>query len=552
MLRALHVENYVLIDSLEIDFPEGLVIITGQTGAGKSILLGALGLALGGKADASLVGGHGDTCVVEAEFTLGHDDTLRRLLADNDLEETDTLTIRRVVNRSGRSRSFVNDEPVPLPFLQELSGRLIDIHSQHQTLRLGDPAFRLELLDHYAGNGERLSACQAAWKVLQENRKALAEVCGRIDSLAAEKDYNQARLAKLDSARLRDGEIEELEAEQRQLAHAEELKEILTAAEENLTPGDDREAPMTARLKEVEKQVEKAARHIPSLDSLCQRLESVRVELEDITDEIQGVNAGVEISPERLEKVEDRMSLLYDLMGQYGVRTVAGLIEIRDRLAEALFDSTALLDRKAELEKAVSAAETAYGKAAGALHAARLKATKGFAAAISESLVFLELEQAVFQVDLADAPEGPAGHDAVRFLFSSTGKAPQDLSKVASGGELSRIMLSLKAMMARYTAMPTLFFDEIDTGVSGSAADRMGSMICRMGADMQVFAITHLPQVAAKGQAHYLVSKQDGKTSIRHLDAQERVQEIARLLSGSVVTDAAVANAEALLGVSLF
>ena len=552
MLRALHVENYVLIDSLEIDFPEGLVIITGQTGAGKSILLGALGLALGGKADASLVGGHGETCVVEAEFTLGHDDTLRRLLADNDLEETDTLTIRRVVNRSGRSRSFVNDEPVPLPFLQELSGRLIDIHSQHQTLRLGDPAFRLELLDHYAGNGERLSACQAAWKVLQENRKALAEVCGRIDSLAAEKDYNQARFAKLDSARLRDGEIEELEAEQRQLAHAEELKEILTAAEENLTPGDDREAPMTARLKEVEKQVEKAARHIPSLESLCQRLESVRVELEDITDEIQGVNAGVEISPERLEKVEDRMSLLYDLMGQYGVRTVAALIEIRDRLAEALFDSTALLDRKAELEKAVSAAETAYGKAAGALHAARLKATKGFAAAISESLVFLELEQAVFQVDLADAPEGPAGHDAIRFLFSSTGKAPQDLSKVASGGELSRIMLSLKAMMARYTAMPTLFFDEIDTGVSGSAADRMGSMICRMGADMQVFAITHLPQVAAKGQAHYLVSKQDGKTSIRHLDAQERVQEIARLLSGSVVTDAAVANAEALLGVSLF
>ncbi len=552
MLRALHVENYVLIDSLEIDFPEGLVIITGQTGAGKSILLGALGLALGGKADASLVGSHGETCVVEAEFTLGHDEALHRLLSDNDLEDTDTLTIRRVVNRSGRSRSFVNDEPVPLPFLQELSGRLIDIHSQHQTLRLGDPAFRLELLDHYAGNGARLSACQAAWKVLQENRKELAEICSRIDRLAAEKDYNEARFTKLDNARLRDGEIEELETEQKQLAHAEELKEFLTAAEEVLTPGDDREAPMTARIKEAEKQVEKAARHIPSLESLCQRLESVRVELEDITDELQGANARVEISPERLEKVEDRMSLLYDLMSQYGVQTITELIGIRDRLADALFDSTALLDRKAELEKAVSAAESAYGQAAGALHEARLRATEGFAAAISESLAFLELEQAVFQVDMAEAPEGPSGHDAVRFLFSSTGKAPQDLSKVASGGELSRIMLSLKAMMARYTAMPTLFFDEIDTGVSGSAADRMGSMICRMGADMQVFAITHLPQVAAKGQAHYLVSKQDGATSIRHLDAQERVQEIARLLSGSVVTDAAVANAEALLGVSLF
>ena len=552
MLRALHVENYVLIDSLEIDFPEGLVIITGQTGAGKSILLGALGLALGGKADVSLVGSHGETCVVEAEFTFGHDDALHRLLADNDLEDTDTLTIRRVVNRSGRSRSFVNDEPVPLPFLQDLSGRLIDIHSQHQTLRLGDPAFRLELLDHYSGNGGRLSACQAAWKVLQENRKELADVSGRIERLSAEKEYNEARFAKLDNARLREGELEELDAEQKQLAHAEELKEFLTAAEELLTPGDDRESPMTARLKEAGKQVDRAARHIPSLEPLSQRLESVRLELEDIADELQNTNARVEISPERLEKVEDRMSLLYDLMGQYGVQTVSELIGIRDRLAGVLFDSTALLDRKAELEKAVSAAEAAYGKAADALRKARLGATGGFASAISESLAFLELEQAVFTVELADAPEGPSGHDAVRFLFSSTGKAPQDLSKVASGGELSRIMLSLKAMMARYTAMPTLFFDEIDAGVSGSAADRMGSMICRMGEDMQVFAITHLPQVAAKGQAHYLVSKEDGTTSIRHLTSQERVHEIARLLSGSVVTDAAVANAEALLGISLF
>ena len=551
MLRSLHVRNYVLIDSLEIDFPEGLVIITGQTGAGKSILLGALGLVLGGKADASLLGVHGDTCVVEADFSIGDDPALQALLADNDLEETGSLTIRRTVNRSGRSRSFVNDEPVSLPVLQALSERLIDIHSQHQTLRLADPAFRLSMLDHYAGNADGLTACREAWTTLQENRKELAAVKERLERLAAEKGYNEALFEKLDRAKLRDGELEELEAEQRQLAHAEELKELLTAGGEILTPSDDR-APLSAQLKEAEKQLAKAARYIPSMETLVQRIESARLELDDIADELEATSARVDISPERLEQVEDRMSLLYDLMGKHGVQTIGDLIAERDRLSALLFDSTALEERKVELEKAVAQAEKAYGKAADTLRKARQKAAKGFAAAIAESLAYLELDRAVFEVELTEAAEGPSGRDAVRFLFSSTGKAPQDLAKVASGGELSRIMLSLKAMMARYTAMPTLFFDEIDTGVSGSAADKMGSLICRMGEDMQVFAITHLPQVAAKGQAHYLVTKENDVTDIRLLTQEERVREIARLLSGSVITDAAIANAESLLGVSLF
>jgi DNA repair protein RecN (Recombination protein N) len=285
---------------------------------------------------------------------------------------------------------------------------------------------------------------------------------------------------------------------------------------------------------------------------VAQRLESARLELEDIAEELESANARIDVSPERLEQVEDRMSLLYDLMKKHGVQTVGELIAERDRLSEALFDSTALQERRDELQKSLAEAEKAYGTAADALHKARKNACEGFASAILESLTFLELDHAVFRVELADAPEGPAGRDAVRFLFSSTGKAPQDLAKVASGGELSRIMLSLKAMMARYTAMPTLIFDEIDSGVSGSAADKMGSMICRMGGSMQVFAITHLPQVAAKGNAHYLVTKENDATSIRVLSAEERVREIARMLSGSVVTEAAVANAEALLGTSLF
>ena len=562
MLRSLHVRNYVLIDSLEIRFPEGLVIITGQTGAGKSILLGALGLALGGKADASLVGAHGDTCVVEAEFSVDGNAPLLALMAENDLEEGDSLLIRRTLNRTGRSRSFVNDEPVSLPVLQALSEHLIDIHSQHQTLRLADPAFRMSLLDHYAGNYSsvipgstspvipgstgNLDACRQAWNDLQGIRKELSDVTERLRRMTVEKDYNEALFEKLESAKLRDGELEELEAEQKQLAHAEELKEYLNECEDILAPADDR-APLTAQLKEAEKQAARAARFIPALEPLVQRMESARLELEDIADELESANARIDVLPDRLEQVEDRMSLLYDLMKKHGVQTVGELIAERDRLSEVLFDSTALEERRAELEKSLKKAEKTYAAAADALHGAREKASEGFAAAILASLAFLELDHAVFTVELGAAPEGPTGRDAVRFLFSSTGKAPQDLSKVASGGELSRIMLSLKAMMARYTAMPALIFDEIDTGVSGSAADRMGQMICRMGEDMQVFAITHLPQVAAKGNAHYLVTKENDVTDIRSLSREERVQEIARLLSGSVITDAAVANARALL-----
>lgn len=570
MLRSLHVRNYVLIDSLEIRFPEGLVIITGQTGAGKSILLGALGLALGGKADASLVGAHGDSCVVEAEFSVDGNAPLLALMAENDLEEGDSLLIRRTLNRTGRSRSFVNDEPVSLPVLQALSEHLIDIHSQHQTLRLADPAFRMSLLDHYAGNYSpvipgstspvipgstspvipgstgNLDACRQAWNDLQGIRKELADVTERLRRMTVEKDYNQALFEKLESAKLRDGELEELEAEQKQLAHAEELKEYLNECEDILAPADDR-APLTAQLKEAEKQAARAARFIPALEPLVQRMESARLELEDIADELENANARIDVSPDRLEQVEDRMSLLYDLMKKHGVQTVGELIAERDRLSEVLFDSTALEERRVELEKSLKKAEKTYAAAADALRDAREKASEGFATAILASLTFLELDHAVFKVELSAAPEGPTGRDAVRFLFSSTGKAPQDLSKVASGGELSRIMLSLKAMMARYTAMPALIFDEIDTGVSGSAADRMGQMICRMGEDMQVLAITHLPQVAAKGNAHYLVTKENDVTDIRSLSREERVQEIARLLSGSVITDAAVANARALL-----
>ena len=544
MLLSLQVVNYVLIDSLETSFPEGLIIITGQTGAGKSILLGALSLLLGGKADASMVGPKGENCVVEGVFSVASDDEIRSILLSNDLEVSEKLTIRRVLGRSGRSRSFINDEPVTLGVLQELAGHLVDIHSQNQTLSLSDPSFRLRILDTFAGNAELLSAAGSAWEELQGLVRQREELASKLSRLSLEREYSEARFRRLDEAGLKEGELEELEEEQKRLAHAEDIKTHLYAAEQAF---DSEEFSLVASLKDAEKQLLKASSFIPSLEELSSRLSSARLELEDIQEEISAQSSKVSVSPERLQAVEDRLSVLYDLMKRFDVRTIGELIAERDALSSELFDESALRDRLEDLDKSISKARQVYDKASASLHEARLKTCKSLAGSVMSGLRFLELEKALFSVELTAAPEGPKGTDAVRLLFSSGGHSPVDVSKCASGGELSRIMLCLKAVMARNMAMPTMVFDEIDTGVSGSAADKMGSMICELGADMQVFAITHLPQVAAKGKAHYLVTKSDDVTSISRLDEDGRVGELARMLSGSVITEAAIANAKALL-----
>lgn len=551
MLRSLQVRNYVLIDSLEISFPAGLVIITGQTGAGKSILLGALSLVLGAKADASMVGENADNCIVEAEFETA-DPQLQELVETAGLNWNEgRLTIRRVLGRTGRSRAFVNDEPVTLPVLSSLAGRLLDIHSQHQTLLLNDHAFQLSMLDHYAGNAALLTSCREAWQRLAALRGRRDEVAEKLGRLALERDFNESLFRQLESARLRDGELQELEEEQKRLAHAEEIKEGLYAVE-NLLGGDAERGTMDSLLKEAVRQLGRTARFVEPAQDLAARVESVRLELDDILSEVSGLENGIEVAPDRLEAVEDRMSLLYDLMKKHGVQTIADLIVRREALSASVFDSDALEEEKIRLEKEIGAAEQEHAALCDRLHEARSKAADPFAAAIQKKLRFLELERAVFEVSLSAGRPGPSGSDNVLFLFSSTGKNPVDVARCASGGELSRIMLCLKAMMARYTQMPTMVFDEIDTGVSGSVADRMGSMICEMGRDMQVFAITHLPQVAAKGNAHYLVSKEttaDDRTVtlIRQITGESRIMEIARMLSGSEVTLEAVANAESLL-----
>lgn len=562
MLKALHIKNYVLIDSLDIEFPAGLVIITGQTGAGKSILLGALSLVMGSRADSSVIGAAGDNCVVEAEFEVNDEDgSLRQYLDENEIDFDPVdgkgqLTIRRVLNSNGRSRSFVNDSPAPLKVLSMLSSRLIDIHSQHETMLLRDKQFQMSMLDHFAGDSGLLQSCRTRWEHLTGLKNDLDEVNANLSRTNAEKDYNQAQFERLDSAHLKDGELEELETEQKQLANAEEIKSSLYQVENYFSPsGDDAQddrMSIDSMLKESSRILDKLSSYIPSVSALSERIESARLELDDVLSEVSDLESGTEISDERLQEVEERLSLLYDLLKKYSCTQVSELIELRDRLSESLADTSVLEARKSALEKEIGEAEKDLADACSDLHDARAKAVPGFSENICNSIRSLELDRAVFDVVLEPGKPGPDGSDTILFRFSSTGKSPVDVAKCASGGEMSRIMLCLKAMMARYTNMPSMIFDEIDTGVSGSVADKMGSMICSMGDYMQVFAITHLPQVAAKGDAHYIVTKEfDGDraiSSIRKISGEDRVMEVARILSGSRVTPEAIANAKSLLG----
>ena len=551
MLSRLQVRNYVLIDSLEIEFPEGLVIITGQTGAGKSILLGALSLLMGAKADASMVSEGAENCVVEAEFDV--DESLKELLEENDVEwDEGHLIVRRVVNRSGRSRAFVNDSPVPVTVLQDISSNLVDIHSQHQTLLLSDKHFQMEMLDLFADNSELLGRCSGLWAELGKAKAELRQVEEKLVRISLDRDYNEAQFRQLDSASLREGELAELEEEQKQLANAEEIKTSLGLIEEIFSPTSDMMS-MDASLKEIERLMSRAGKYVPAVLNLSERVDSCRRELDDIYSEISDINARVDMSPERLMLVEDRMSFIYSLMQKHGCSNESELIAVRDRLSEELYDSTALEEKKENLKVQVLELEKDLDDLACQLHESRVKAACPFAEAMTLSIRGLELPYAVFEVHLIETAISASGKDAVSFRFSSTGRNAVDIAKCASGGELSRIMLALKAMKARYTQMPTMIFDEIDTGVSGSVADKMGSMICEMGSYMQVFAITHLPQVAAKGSAHYLVSKEIDPVStkafstIERLSDEQRVLEIARMLSGSTLTDAAIANAKSLL-----
>lgn len=544
MLRSLHIENYVLIDSLDVDFPEGLVIITGQTGAGKSILLGAMSLLLGAKPDASHISSGADSCVVEACFEVGDNGELCSLLEENDVEWDDgRLLVRRVLHRSGRTRSFINDCPVAAQVISSISPRLVDIHSQHQSLLLTDNRYQLSMLDAFAGLSATVDGCRSLWAEMKSAENALNEMRALSERTAFDAEYDAARLAELDRAGLREGELEDLEEEQKILSNAGEIKTTLSQVC-GLRPDQS--------VKDAVRALTKVSRYMPSLEGLASRIDSARIEMADVFDELESLAESTEVSEERLAQVEERLSLLYGLMKKHGCRTVPELISCRDALSEKVAGYGSADERILELEEKVAKLKASYRSVCTELSAGRAEAAPRFASGIRDLLTGLEMDRAVFEVDIRNDLEGPSGADSVKFLFSSTGSNPVDVSKCASGGEISRIMLCLKSVMARYAGMPTLVFDEIDTGVSGSVADKMGEMICSMGNFMQVIAITHLPQVAAKGDAHFVVSKEilsDGtaKSGIARVDGEERVREIARLLSGSRITPEAVANAEALI-----
>ena len=535
MLRRLTIQNYALIDSLDIELPGGLIIITGETGAGKSIMLGALSLLLGGKGDVSALKDSSKNCVVEGEFEL-------------DGEE---LILRRVISPAGRTRNFINDEPANLGELVSIASRIIDIHAQHQHLLLTDAAYQMQVVDYFAGTRTLLEKYRGVFSQLQKSEAALEELDANIARIEGEREYRQFQFDKLYQASLKEGELEELEQEQKQLANAEEIRDGIYGAVSLMQPMG---SSIVQNLKEAVHILQKSSNFVPELQELCNRLESCRIECKDIEDELETLGGSITVSPQRLEQVEERLSLLYSLMRKHSVASVEELLQIRDSLEQELLGAERSIEDRNALVERIKELEAERNSLAEELSRAREAKIKGLGKTLQDSIRDLQMPYAVFEVALEDAGKYTLqGKDAVQFLFCANGNGKLNpVQKAASGGELSRIMLCLKALMANFTGMPTMIFDEIDTGVSGSIAHKMGELIGKMGERMQIIAITHLPQIASKRGTHLLVQKEfdrhnNAATRIRRIEGDERVKEVARMLSGSELTNAALENARELL-----
>lgn len=535
MLRRLTIQNYALIDSLDIELPGGLIIITGETGAGKSIMLGALSLLLGGKGDVSALKDSSRNCVVEGEFEL----------------DGQELILRRVISPAGRTRNFINDEPANLGELVNIASRIIDIHAQHQHLLLTDTAYQMQVVDYFAGTRELLDRYRNVFGQLQKSEAALEELDAQIARSEGEREYKQFQFDKLFEASLKEGEMEELEQEQKQLANAEQIRDGICGAVSLMQPMGN---SIVQNLKDAVHLLQKSSNFVPELQELCNRLESCRIECKDIEDELETLAGRITVSPQRLEQVEERLSLLYSLMRKHSAGSVEELLQIRDTLEQELLGADRSIESRDELVAAIGKLKLERDSLAQELSDARKAKVGELGVTLQNSIRDLQMPYAVFEVALEDSGKYTLqGKDAVSFLFSANGNGKLNpVQKAASGGELSRIMLCLKALMARFTGMPTMIFDEIDTGVSGSIADKMGELIGKMGERMQIIAITHLPQIASKRGTHLLVEKEfdrqnNAATRIRRIEGDERVKEVARMLSGSELTNAALENARELL-----
>lgn len=549
MLASLHIQNYALIDSAEIELGPGLTIITGETGAGKSILLGALGLLLGDRADSSLLFDKSRKCVVEGKFTVGKFG-LKKFFEDNDLDYSDETIIRRELTSEGKSRAFVNDTPVTISFLKQVAPRLLDVHSQHETLTLTNSNFQLSALDAIAGNDKLNLEYTDRYKRYKKSLSAL-EALKEIEAQSKKDlDYFTFQFEELDTMQLKELEQDELESELKTLENAETIKSGLAKSVGSLNGGEEN---LVAGINAVKISMNQLSKYNPKVAALSERLNSVLIELQDISAETEQLEEEIVYDPNRIAIVNERLDSIYRLQQKHGVSTITELIVLCDELRDKI-DSIASLDAQLIFaEKEMNEALLLVRETGEKLTAKREESAPKLSKEIKSMLGELGMPAAQLKVEMETTPEPlNSGFDKVQFMFTANkGSELQPISKVASGGELSRLMLSLKAMLSKGASLPTIIFDEIDTGISGDIAAKAGGIMHKMGANMQVITITHLPQVASKGDTHLFVYKEEvGKKTvsrIKQLTDKQRIEEIAKMLSAGKPGEAARENAKELL-----
>ena len=550
MLKQLHISNYALIDKLNVSFESGFNVITGETGAGKSILLGALGFALGDRADTNVLYDKDKKCVVEAQFEL-KDNTLQSLFEENDLDfETDCI-FRRELSPQKKSRAFINDTPVALQAMKEIGSQLVDIHSQHDSLLLTDADFQLRLLDDIAQNNSLLTDYQAEYGNYNQLKRSLNDLKEMATKNTAENDYLKFQLDELDNADLKEGEYAEIEQTLNVMENSEEIKTLLVTANGLM---EDSETAILGQVNELSSTLSRLKHLLPDTESLFERIENLKVELKDIAYDLRHKEDETQFDEEQLQNLQERYDLLSRLMMKHRLNEFGELIALRDSLKEKVNAFENIDEAIAQAEKQLKTSEKQLSSLAKNLHEKRCQAAVAFGEKVAQLVRQLAMPFAQFQVSVESQETfGSKGSDEIRFLFSANkGIAPDDIRRVASGGELSRLMLSIKSAVSDYNYIPTLIFDEIDTGVSGEVAAKIGGIMRQMGHSLQLISITHLPQVASQAERHYFIYKDNKgertQSHIRLLNSSERTNEIAKMLSNDTITPEALRAAEVLLG----
>ncbi|URC11154.1 DNA repair protein RecN [Flavobacterium sp. B183] len=549
MITSLSIKNYALIEKLTIDFSKGFSIITGETGAGKSIILGAIGLVLGKRADLTSLKNKEEKCVIEAQFEISKYN-LKEFFTANDLDYEDETIIRREILPSGKSRAFINDSPVNLQELQDLSLFLIDIHSQQQTQELSDEGVQFKIIDAIANNGEVIQSYQDVLKGYKSDKSKLNALLKKQSDSGKEQEYNTYLLNELVTAKLKSGEQEELEADFEKLNNVEIIKE---AMDKSLAIANEEQFGVFHSLNEIKTALQKIALFSPEYQNVFERITSLAIEFDDVSKELQNASEKLLNDPAQLELVSQKLQLIYNLQKKHQVTSVDELLGIQTTLENSLVELDNIGEEITALSESIAQKVTELDAFAEAIHQNRINAIPVLSQKLVSILETLGMPNVRFNMELLSSETYfQNGKDELQFLFSANkGTDFGLLKKVASGGEMSRIMLAVKAILAQYSKLPTLIFDEIDTGVSGEIAIRMGEIMKEMSGTMQIFAITHLPQIAAKGDSHFKVSKstvdEDTQSELKLLSQEERVIEIAQMLSGAVVSDSALNHAKALL-----